>query len=78
MTPQNGTYVREPDGATLLFHSTGTWISPVDGLRAHRDARAGSIWHWRIVHGQEAEEVHRQFHLKPGEYIEIDNRKETE
>ena len=78
MTVQDGTYVREPDGALLLFHSPTKWNSPVDGLRAHRNAKAGSLWHWRIVHGQEAEDVHQQFHLKPGEYIEISNGTETE
>ncbi len=68
---QEGTYVREPDGALLLFHSPTTWDSPVDGLRASKDAEASPLWYWRLVYGEEAEEVHRRYGLMPGEYIEV-------
>lgn len=68
---QRGTYVREPDGAGLLFHSPTRWNAPADGLRAHRHAAPGSLWEWRIVRGEEAESVHRTYHLQPGEYVEV-------
>lgn len=70
MTLQTGTYVREPDGATLLYHSDTRWNCPVQGLQANREVAPGSIWHWRRVDGEEAEEVHRRYHLSAGEYAE--------
>lgn len=67
---QAGTYVRERDGATLLYHSPALWYSPVDGQRANRDAAAGSVWYWRRVDGAEAEAVHAAYRLRAGEYAE--------
>jgi hypothetical protein len=69
---RDGTYVREPDGATLYWYSPVRWNCPVEGLRAYLRNRAGSssLSTWEQVRGAEEAAVHSAYHLQPGEYVE--------
>lgn len=68
-----GTYVRESDGACLLYHNPTRWNDPVFAVNSMRFDRKGSHMYWRIVPLEEVEELRKQvgFNLKPGEYVEI-------
>ena len=72
---QEGTYIREPDGALHLYHSPTQWNCPPIGLQNFLDKEfgEGSLWYWRIV--TDIAEVSALYehlggtHLQPGEYI---------
>jgi hypothetical protein len=75
---RSGTYVREPDGATCLYHNETTgWNFPVASLRdsLHRHETSGSIHYWSLVTDEEEINELRDWldgtHLKPGENVEI-------
>lgn len=70
---RRGTYVREPDGAQLLYFSPVRWNAPVHGLQWWLDGKTtSSLSAWEIVRGAEALAVHRAYRLAPGEYVEED------
>ena len=85
-----GTYVRERDGATQLYHSRQTvWNFPVDGLYAFLEARRvgekwayeeGSLWYWRKVDAEEFETAsgYRLDQLRPGEYVVITEQNKSD
>lgn len=74
---QTGTYVRESDGACLMYHSPTTWNDPVYAVN-HRprgeDFRAGSHMSWRIVPEEEVQDLARAGYgqLWPGEYVIVE------
>lgn len=73
---KRGTYVREPDGATLLFHSElTTWNFPVQGLKDFQSGKfRNSFNHFRLVMDEDEQESLTAYlgdNLKPGEYVEI-------
>lgn len=73
---KRGTYVREPDGATLLFHSDlTTWNFPLQGLKDFQEGRfKNSFNHWRqVTDEKEITELYEFLagDLKPGESVEI-------
>ena len=71
-----GTYIREPDGATNLYHSpSALWNDPQMAFRNWREYKtlAGSMGHWRRVDNEDeltAVENAIGHWLNPGEYWE--------
>lgn len=74
MTIQTGTYVRESDGANLVYHSSTTWNDPVFAVNAMRFDRKGSHMYWRIVQQEEVQELARAGYgqLWPGEFVVVE------
>lgn len=64
---RNGTYLREPDGATLLYYSPYRFNDAASNFRNRRREDE-----WKIV--QNAPEAHDLWvtaNLQPGEYVVI-------
>ena len=76
---QSGTYIREPDGATLLFHSDLTsWNMPSVALKYWQENKHmesfPSLETWRqVTDTTEILDVYKWLgsDLKPGEYFTI-------
>ena len=74
---QSGTYARERDGATMLYHSVTRWNDASYGLadvlrRVRSGERVSSLYAWRPVPAAEALEVERTLGaIYPGEYVEV-------
>lgn len=68
MPLRNGTYLREPDGANLLY------FSPYSFSDASVNFRKRHLYDdaWRVVVDEiEAAELHKKVKLAPGEYVHI-------
>jgi hypothetical protein len=74
MMIRRGTYARERDGGSLLYHSDALWNDASYGLQRYLESeRTSHSSRWRIVTGDEAEAVWKAYRVGPGEYVEVEN-----
>ena len=66
MKVRRGTYIREPDGATQLYHSEYFYINAASAFRRESNRKDFSL----VADTNEQEAVHKAYHLQPGEYEE--------
>lgn len=71
---QRGTYARERDGATLLYHSPTRWNDPAQGLADYvSGASRSTLYRWRRVDDPAEQAAVRHYagdNLRPGEWFE--------
>lgn len=68
MRLKNGTYLREPDGATLLYHSPYSFNDAAENFRK-KDLYDDS-W-YQVVNPREQETLNEIAKLAPGEFVFI-------
>jgi len=68
MRLKNGTYLREPDGATLLYHSPYSFNDAAENFR-NKDLYDDG-W-YRVVNPDEKEILYALASLAPGEWVFI-------